>query len=185
MKDKIVLVLRYFPEDAEPKTKAILSRYADLRYKALAARQRGAKAMLMVTGPRSPNAGETIPMSFDTAIAGSGIVALTITGDMANTLFQESLPDKTLADVAEGAKSMDCGTSGSVTSIAIQCEHHAERRAQQRQHDRFRQQLTHNPPASSAEGHADGQFAAARGEARHLQVCDVDAGDQEHERDGP
>ena len=64
-------------------------------------------------------------------------------------------------------------------------EHHAERRAQQRQHDRFRQQLTHDPPASGAEGHADGQFAAARGEARHLQVRDVDAGDQEHERDGP
>ena len=39
--------------------KAILARYADLRYKAMAARQRGAKAMLVVTGPRSPNAGET------------------------------------------------------------------------------------------------------------------------------
>ena len=87
VKDKIVLVLRYFPEDAETKTKAILSRYADLRYKALAARQRGAKAMLMVTGPRSPNAGETIPMSFDTAIAGSGIVAASISGTVANALF--------------------------------------------------------------------------------------------------
>ena len=44
VKDKIVLVLRYFPEDADPKTKAILARYSDLRYKAMAARQRGAKA---------------------------------------------------------------------------------------------------------------------------------------------
>jgi hypothetical protein len=87
VKDKIVLVLRYFPEDAETGTKAILSRYADLRYKALAARQRGAKAMLMVTGPRSPNAGETIPMSFDTAIAGSGIVAASISGTVATALF--------------------------------------------------------------------------------------------------
>jgi hypothetical protein len=87
VKDKIVLVLRYFPEDAETKTKAVLSRYADLRYKALAARQRGAKAMLMVTGPRSPNAGEPIPMSFDTAIAGSGIVAASISSTVANALF--------------------------------------------------------------------------------------------------
>jgi hypothetical protein len=75
VKDKIVLVLRYFPEDADQKTRGILARYADLRYKAMAARQRGARAMLVVTGPRSPNAGETIPMSFDTALAGSGIVA--------------------------------------------------------------------------------------------------------------
>jgi hypothetical protein len=57
VKDKIALVLRYFPEDAEPKTKQVLARYADLRYKAMAARQRGAKAMLVVAGPASPNAG--------------------------------------------------------------------------------------------------------------------------------
>src|SRR5262249_24624662 len=55
VKDKIVLVLLYFPEDAEPKVKALLARYSDLRYKAMAARQRGAKAILVATGPRSPN----------------------------------------------------------------------------------------------------------------------------------
>ena len=72
VKDKIVVVLRYFPEDADEKTRAILARYADLRYKAMAARQRGARAMLVVTGPRSPNAGELVPMTFDTALAGLG-----------------------------------------------------------------------------------------------------------------
>src|SRR5438105_6374434 len=96
VKDKVVLVLRYFPEDADQKTRGILARYADLRYKALAARQRGAKAMLMVTGPRSPNAGETVPMTFDTAIAGSGIVAASISGAVANALFALAVPDKTL-----------------------------------------------------------------------------------------
>ena len=72
VKDKVVLVLRYFPEDADQKTRAILARYSDLRYKAMAARQRGAKALIVLTGPRSPNAGTTIPMTFDTALAGSG-----------------------------------------------------------------------------------------------------------------
>jgi hypothetical protein len=86
VKDKIVLVLRYFPEDAEPKTKQILARYADLRYKAMAARQHGAKALIVVTGPRSPNAGELAPMTFDTAIAGSGIVAITASGIVADQL---------------------------------------------------------------------------------------------------
>jgi hypothetical protein len=98
VKDKIVLVLRYFPEDAEPKTKGILSRYADLRYKALAARQRGARALLVVTGPKSPNAGETIPMSFDTALAGSGIVAASISSAVADSMFKAlNDPSKTLA----------------------------------------------------------------------------------------
>ena len=84
---KIVLVLRYFPEDADAQTKSILARYSDLRYKAMAARQRGARAMLVVTGPRSPNAGELVPMTFDTAIAGSGIPAASISGAVAGDIL--------------------------------------------------------------------------------------------------
>jgi Zn-dependent M28 family amino/carboxypeptidase len=105
VKDKIVVVFRYFPEDADQKTRQILSRYADLRYKAMQARQRGAKALLVVTGPRSPNAGETIPMSFDTALAGSGIVAASVSGEVAKTLFA-GVKDKTLEDIQ---KTFDSG----------------------------------------------------------------------------
>jgi Zn-dependent M28 family amino/carboxypeptidase len=96
VKDKIVLVLRYFPEDADQKTRGILARYSDLRYKAMAARQHGAKAMVVVTGPGSPNAGELAPMTFDTAIAGSGIIAVSVSGDVGAALFK-SLPDTSLA----------------------------------------------------------------------------------------
>jgi Zn-dependent M28 family amino/carboxypeptidase len=87
VKDKIVVVLRYFPEDADQKTRGILARYADLRYKAMAARQRGARAIVVVTGPRSPNAGQTVPMSFDTALAGSGIPAASVSAAVAAALF--------------------------------------------------------------------------------------------------
>jgi hypothetical protein len=87
VKDKVVVVLRYFPEDADQKTRGILARYAELRFKAQAARQRGAKGMLVVTGPRSPNAGEVVPMSFDTAISGSGLVAASIRGTVAAPIF--------------------------------------------------------------------------------------------------
>jgi len=94
--DKIVLVLRYVPEDADQDIKSVLNRYAGLRYKAMAARERGAKALLVVTGPRSPNAGETVPMTFDTAISGSGIVAASVDGAIADALFAR-VPDRTLA----------------------------------------------------------------------------------------
>ena len=92
VKDKVVVVLRYFPEDAEQKTRAILARYADLRYKAQAARQRGARALLVVTGPRSPNAGTTVPMSFDTALAGSGIPAASVNSAVAEALLAAAKP---------------------------------------------------------------------------------------------
>jgi len=90
VKDKIVVVLRYFPEDTDQQTRATLARYSDLRFKAMAARQRGAKAMIVVTGPRSPNAGQTVPMTFDTALAGSGIPAVSISGDAAQSLFAQA-----------------------------------------------------------------------------------------------
>jgi Zn-dependent M28 family amino/carboxypeptidase len=99
VKDKVVLVLHYFPEDTDPKTKAALARYSDLRYKALAARQHGAKGLLIVTGPRSPNAGQTLRMTFDTALSGSGIPAATVSGAVANALFAGA--PKTLAAAQE------------------------------------------------------------------------------------
>jgi len=114
VKDKVVLVLRYFPEDADQKTKGILARYSDLRYKAMQARQHGAKAMLVFAGPRSPNAGELVPMTSDTAIAGSGVVALSITGDVAKSIFS-AMPDKPLEDTQ---KALDSGNPH-VTGFAI------------------------------------------------------------------
>jgi Zn-dependent M28 family amino/carboxypeptidase len=51
---------------------------------------------VVVTGPNSPNAGELAPMTFDTAIAGSGIIAVSVSGQVASKLF-EATPDKPLA----------------------------------------------------------------------------------------
>ena len=103
--DKIVMVLRYFPEDVEQETRVTLARYAGLRYKAMHARELGAKAMLVVTGPRSPNAGLTVPMTFDTALAGSGIVAASINQAVADAIFAH-VEGKSLEQVQE---SLDSG----------------------------------------------------------------------------
>jgi hypothetical protein len=101
--DKVVVVLRYYPEDADQKTRAIFARYSGLRYKAMAARQRGASALVVVTGPRSPSAGRTVPMTFDTAIAGSGIPAVSVNGEVAAALFSGARP------LADAQKELDSG----------------------------------------------------------------------------
>jgi len=93
--DKIVVVLRYFPEDTEGDARAALAQYAGLRYKAMKARDRGAKALLVVTGPRSPNAGKTIEMSFDAELSGSGLAAASVSGAVGERLF-EQVAGKTL-----------------------------------------------------------------------------------------
>jgi len=93
VKDKIVLVLRYVPENVSPQRRAELNRYAGLRYKATIARNHGAKALLVATGPNSPNPGELTPLAFDSSLSGSGIVAASINADVANTLLAPSGKD--------------------------------------------------------------------------------------------
>ena len=100
VKDKIVVALRYVPEGVEPERRQQLNRYAGLRYKAMQAREQGAKAFLVVAGPNSPNAGKLIPLDFDSSLADSGIVAASISGTVANALFAPS--GKNLKDVQSG-----------------------------------------------------------------------------------
>ena len=102
--DKLVVVLRYFPEDAEQELRSAFSRYSALRFKAQAVRQRGAKGLLVVTGPRSPNAGALVPMTADTAVADSGIAAASISLGVADAIF--AYGDTTLE---EAQRALDSG----------------------------------------------------------------------------
>jgi Tol biopolymer transport system component len=90
VKGKIVLILRYVPENVEPLRRAQLNRYAGLRYKAMLARERGAKAVLVVTGPNSPHAGQLVPLTGDFTNSASGIVAASINGKTADALLAPS-----------------------------------------------------------------------------------------------
>ena len=100
VKDKIVLLFRYVPEGVDAPRRAQLNRYAGLRYKAMMARERGAKAVLVVTGPNSPSAGELIPLTNDGSHSGSGIIAASISTKVADELLAGS--GKNLKDLQAG-----------------------------------------------------------------------------------
>ncbi len=88
VRGKIVVLLRYFPEEVDAEARAVLARYSGLRYKAMQARERGALGVIVVIGPRSADGGELVPLSFDTAVAGSGIVAASAAGPVVEALFR-------------------------------------------------------------------------------------------------
>ena len=90
VKGKVVLILRYVPENVDPARRGQLNRYAALRYKAMLARERGAKAVLVATGPNSPHAGELLPLTSDFTNSASGIIAASINGKTANALLPSS-----------------------------------------------------------------------------------------------
>jgi Tol biopolymer transport system component/Zn-dependent M28 family amino/carboxypeptidase len=100
VKDKIVLALRYVPEDVDMERRQQLNVYAGLRYKALQARENGAKALLIVTGPNSPNAGELVDLKFDQSLASSGIPVASISGNVASALFAGT--GKSLQEAQDG-----------------------------------------------------------------------------------
>lgn len=87
VKDKVVLLLRYVPEGVDATRRAQLNRYAGLRYKAMLARERGARAVLVVSGPASSQPGELLGLSSDNSLAGSGIVAHSVSLEVADALM--------------------------------------------------------------------------------------------------
>ena len=91
--NKIVLVLRYVPEGVDAPRRQELNRYAGLRYKAMRAREHGARAILVVTGPNSPNAGALVPLSSDGSLSGSGIVAASVNTNVAEAILTGSGKD--------------------------------------------------------------------------------------------
>ncbi len=93
VRDKIVLVLHHVPEKVDMKRHLELTRYAGLRYKAMLAREHGAKAFLIVIGPKTPGAGGLFSLSGDKESAGSGIIAASISGKIAEILFAGSGKD--------------------------------------------------------------------------------------------
>ena len=87
VKDKIVLVLRFQPEAAPDKERDRLRHFAPLRMKAMMARERGAKALLVTTGPSSLPHDQLIVRSGDGSFADSGIVAAQLSRTLAEKMF--------------------------------------------------------------------------------------------------
>lgn len=83
--NKIVLLLRYWPPTKDEKLANDRRNAAGLIQKAQAAKQRGAKGILIVAGPNSENAGRLAP--FDLGSGNVGIPAASITGEAAEKLL--------------------------------------------------------------------------------------------------
>ncbi len=80
---KIVLVLRAIPEDVEQDRRVTLNRYAGLRYKAFAAREAGAKGLIVTNGPRTQGLQPLVPLRSEVNAASSGIVIVSLHQDVA------------------------------------------------------------------------------------------------------
>ncbi|MEE8581638.1 MAG: M28 family peptidase, partial [Myxococcota bacterium] len=90
VKDRWVLVFRYAPTGISAAGRRHLRRYTSLRYKAMLARERGARGILVVSGPSSKVRRELVPLAFDASLSGSSVAALSITDALAERLLRGS-----------------------------------------------------------------------------------------------
>jgi aminopeptidase YwaD len=89
VKDKVVLLLRYGPGGNDPHSK--WAAFTALRLKVSTARDRGARAVLIATGPRpDKEKDELVSLRGDASFADAGIPALTVRRAVAEGLFTGS-----------------------------------------------------------------------------------------------
>lgn len=86
--DKWVMVFRYLPEKIAPDWRRHLNRYAHLRYKAMVARDRGARGVIVVSGPNARVEEQLVPLSFDASLTGTSVAAISITDSLAAQLLK-------------------------------------------------------------------------------------------------
>ena len=90
VQDQWVLVLRYLPEDIEASYRQHLNRYASLRYKAMVARDRGARGLIVASGPKTAVKEQLVPLVFDASLAGSSIGTLSVTDALAGEWLRQA-----------------------------------------------------------------------------------------------
>ena len=105
VKDKWVLVFRYSPHKVSDSERRRFTRYSSLRFKAMLARQKGARGLLVVSGPNSKVKRQLVPLTFDASLAGSGLPAISITDELAQKLLSGADKDlKALQDQLDTGK---------------------------------------------------------------------------------
>jgi hypothetical protein len=88
--DKWVVVFRDLPQDISSEKRQHWARFSGTRRKAMEARDRGARGIIFVTGPRSPLKKQLISFGEDASQAGSSIAVISINDELAQSWLASS-----------------------------------------------------------------------------------------------
>jgi Tol biopolymer transport system component len=124
VKDKWVVVFRYLPEEIAPEKRQQLNRASQLRFKTTFARERGARGLIIVTGPNAETRSELVPLQMDGILAGSSLPVISVTNKLADSWLAAS--GKTLKQLQDeldgGEQKMGFAIEGIELSAGIDIE---------------------------------------------------------------
>ncbi|MFY8200878.1 MAG: peptidase M28, partial [Pirellula staleyi] len=90
VENKWVMMFRQMPSEVSPERRQHWARFSSLRYKAMAARDRGAKGIIVVSGPTSGVRQQLVPLQMDGTLSGSSIAAISVSDAVAEAWFEKS-----------------------------------------------------------------------------------------------
>ena len=90
VKDKWVLVFRFLPEKISAEKRQQLNRPSQLRFKTTFARERGARGLIVVTGPNAQSKSELVPLRMDGTLGGSSLPVVSVTNEVADAWLKRS-----------------------------------------------------------------------------------------------
>ena len=91
--DKWVIALRFMPEGISAEQRQHLGGHSSLRYKAMVARDRGARGLIVVSGPRSKVKDQLVKLQFDGTMAGASIPVISVTDEVATQWLKQADKD--------------------------------------------------------------------------------------------
>ncbi|APZ93449.1 M28 family peptidase [Fuerstiella marisgermanici] len=104
VKDKWVVCFRFMPEDINAERRQYLNSFSSLRFKAMKARDMGARGLIVMSGPTSGVKNQLVPMQFDGSLAGTSLAVLSVSDEVATAWFKDAGKD-----LAAIQKKMDNG----------------------------------------------------------------------------
>ncbi len=107
VKDKWVVVFRYQPENVDAPRRQHFSRPSELRFKTMVARDRGARGLIIVSGPNSKARNQLVPLRTDGALSGSSLPVVSVTDAIVENWLKASGSKKSLKQLQDGLDSGD------------------------------------------------------------------------------
>jgi hypothetical protein len=104
VENKWVVMLRRMPQDITAERRQYFSRFSHDRYKAMVARERGAKGVVLVSGPHSQFRSELIPLRMDGSLGSSSLGVISVTNQVAEGWLKAAGED-----LSELQKELDTG----------------------------------------------------------------------------
>jgi Tol biopolymer transport system component len=82
-----VMLLRYLPEGLPPERRQHLAGQLELRAKAMLARERGARGVIVVSGPNAGVGEQLVGLKLDTTLAGTSLAVVSVTDAVADQML--------------------------------------------------------------------------------------------------